>query len=291
MNSKKFLISSVLIASMALAGCNTAAPAETSATDSSASETTAETTAESTEASTDATEATDATSDTSASEDTSATEDSKSQADSGFAKYEEVTKLIKEYIDADAEDPDSKLFTIGCDPTGMVEQIKEGKANDLRYALYDVDKDGTEELFVLKFEYYGDENAENREHSSEVLDVFTIGSDGNPVGVTAGWTRNRLQFLKDGRFYRVGSANAVTIIMEYQEMDPATKQVTSKETYFTDGTRDDEGNLVLFQAKDPTMPAFNQGTDENVGAYEEPQIADDIYKFDDSISFGDFYAQ
>lgn len=283
MKGKKTLVSAVLLAALVLGGCNAQAQDPTKASEDNTTAATSES------AETSAFEDTKASEDATASE---SSEETSSAQDPKFDKYKELTDIIKDFIEAnegtDDLDDSSKIYDL-LDPTGLMEQIKTGEAYNMRYAFYDVDGDGTDELFVIKDFVYSSGSIEEAIHDTSVLAVFSIGNDGSYVGITSGWERNRLQFMKDGRFYRTGAADANTIVMEYQEMDPITKKVESKETYFTDGTRDSDGNLVLFQAKNPAMPAFGRGTDENVGIYLEPQIADDIYQFTESVSLEDYY--
>ena len=274
---KKTVISAVLLASIALAGCSTGTPAETTAP--------AETT---TTAATQASEESKDTEATEASEDTSASEESKapdSNVDAKYDQYKNVTDWIKAMYDTkQPADP----VEMG-DFTGILEavNIDENPQDVLRYALLDIDNDGQEELFVLSDVRNTD--AEGMViHDINILAVFTRNGDNDFSCITSGWARNRLLLLKDGQFYRRGSSSSDTVVIEFQKYDPAKQIVTSTECYYTNGLKDSDGTPIMFKAKDPAAPAFDD-SDENVGPYEEFQLADDIVNFDDSISFADFY--
>ena len=270
---KKTLVSAVLLAALALTACNADKPAETSAPAETTTAQAVETEATEESKDTEATEATDA---------TEATEDSVNRA--GYDKYKAVTDSVKEMVDT--KEPTS--FQEISDPTGLLEVINvaEDASSILKYALADIDKDGTDELFIIKDMEH--QVAEGSYHEINILNVFTLDADGKPVPVTSGWERNRLQYLKDGSFFRSGSAGAEQIVLEFQKYDPEKKVVYSVECYYTNGQKDADGTLIMFKAKDPAAPAFD-GSDEEVGPYEEFQIADDIYVFEDAVSFSDFY--
>lgn len=277
---KKTLVSTVLVAALALTACNADKPAETSATDA----TTTTTTTQATEASSSESKDTEASKD---SEESKESKESKADAGkTGFDKYKDITDKIKTLADT-KEVGDYADFA---DPSGIIEaaQLTEDPYSVLKYELIDIDKDGTEELFVISDV---EEKVENGSyHIISVLSIFTLDSDGKIVPVTAGWARNRLQYMKDGTFYRTGSGGAGTTVIEFQKYNPEKKTVESTECYYTTGEKDADGNLIMYKAKNPATPSFD-GSDENVGPYEEFQIADDIYEFDKAVSFNDFYGK
>ncbi|MBO4579817.1 MAG: hypothetical protein J5715_06665 [Clostridiales bacterium] len=275
---KKTVISAVLLAAIALSGCNAATPAETSAP----AESTTTVASESSEESKD-TEA------TGSSEDTSASEESKAPDGNnvaGYGKYKAVTDAVKPIVDSQ----DFSAFEEYGDPTGIMEVAcqSENPYKELKYALVDLDKDGTEELFIVQDIPHEADGVTM--HEISVLSIFTIDDKGEFVNATSGWARNRLQYLKDGSFYRRGSASADTVVVEFQKYDPEKKLVLSTECYYTTGETDADGNTIMYKAKNPSAPAFD-GSDENVGAYEEFQLADDIVTFDDGVFFDNFYGE
>ena len=291
MKGKNIAISAVLAAALILGGCSAAEPAKE--TTLSEETTTAKETAESSEDVTEDDGETEETKQTDTSEASEESKETSSSKDLRFIRYTELTSLIKTFIDANVPDGTGEevpaIYEI-CDPTGLYENAKEGLSDNLSYALHDIDGDGIEELFVIYDIVYSNGSIDDAVHDTEVLAVFTVDNEGNYTGIASGWVRNRLQFLKDGRFYRYGMGAADTIVIEYQEYVPDSKKVVSTETYFTDGTRDTDGELVMFKAKDPQLPAFGLGTDENMGPFEEPDIAGDLFQFDNVIAFSEYYS-
>ncbi|MBP5654741.1 MAG: hypothetical protein J6X33_04450 [Clostridiales bacterium] len=266
---KKTLVSAVLLAAIALTACNADTPAATSATEESTTETT--TAAVETSESSEATEE---------------SKDTEAPADDGFAKYKDITDAIKTIVDT----KDVGGFGDYGECVGILEtaQLSEDPMAALKYELIDIDNNGTDELFVISDEETKVENGSY--HTIFVLGVYTVDGDGKIIPVTAGWARNRLQYMKDGTFYRTGSGSANTVVVEFQKYFPDKNTVESYECYYTTGETDSDGNMIMYKAKDPAAPAFD-GSDENVGPYEEFQIADDIYTFDNAVSFADFYGK
>ena len=273
---KKQLISMALLAAVALTGCNASTPAETSATEAPTTTTTT-------------TAATSESSDTSASSESKESEESLENqplTDSRYDKYKEVMDAVKVLVDTQ----DFSAIEKYGDPTGIMEvacQSKDPYA-ELKYALVDLDKDGTEELFIVQDIPH--EAGDTTLHEISVLSIYTVDDKGAFTNVTSGWQRNRLQYLKDGTFYRRGTGSADTFVIEFQKYDPEKKLVVSTECYYTTGETDKDGTMIMYKAKNPSTPSFD-GSDENVGPYEEFQIADDIVIFEDGVYFKDFYGK
>lgn len=69
------------------------------------------------------------------------------------------------------------------------------------YILFDMDKDGTDELFI------GEEVSDQNEPRINILGVVTV-SDGKYKIVAAGWERSELTYLGGTSFYETGSSGA-----------------------------------------------------------------------------------
>ena len=142
-------------------------------------------------------------------------------------KYEAIIDLYRDIVRYSSEDASETADSVSHNlayELGILDN--EQKRNELwssifevcmygggivGYALLDVNKDGSPELFILSEEY-------------EVHAVYTLRGD-SPVLVGAYWSRNRCAVDRDGVFYINGSNGASDSFSASYTLDPATGQL------------------------------------------------------------------
>ena len=120
--------------------------------------------------------------------------------DNAYGKFIDGFKqAVNAHADAWYYGPDADPAKLADDAVGITTNGIWG--DSFSYILYDMDKDGTEELFI------GEEVADQGEKRINVLGVVTV-ADGKYTIVAAGWERSELTYLGGTNFYETGSSGA-----------------------------------------------------------------------------------
>jgi len=132
-----------------------------------------------------------------------------------------------------------EYFTTGIWEVAIYGDTADDRLNMISYQIEDINNDGILELIIF-------ENS-NQEGiwKDRVLDLYTI-SDGEAVGVAAGWARNRYYILDDYTIYNEGSGGAAYSICESFAFEQGTTELTTHGIYFTYPKDNDYDNIAYY---------------------------------------------
>ena len=165
-------------------------------------------------------------------------------------KYDTIIDLYRDIVRYSGEDASEMADSVSRNlafELGILDDVR--KLNELEnsifeaclygggrigYALLDVNKDGSPELFILSEDY-------------TIQAVYTL-RGGNPVLIGAYWSRNRCAVDKDGVLYMNGSSGASDSFSVSYTLDPVSgelKQVKELDSPFGAHTEDPTKNAGL----------------------------------------------
>lgn len=110
------------------------------------------------------------------------------------------------------------------------------------YILYDMDKDGTDELFI------GEEVSDQGEQRINVLGVVTV-ADGKYTVVAAGWERSELTYLGGTGFYETGSSGASLHVASLYTYNSSKKALDLICTIEYETKSDNTTSIELFEGE------------------------------------------
>ena len=130
-------------------------------------------------------------------------EDNPATSDNSYERFIDGFKnAVNSHEDAWYYGPDVDASKAPDDAVGVTTAGVWG--DSFTYILYDMDKDGTDELFI------GEEKTEQGDAYVNVYGVVTI-ADGKYKVIAAGWERSELVYLGSTNFYESGSSGATKI--------------------------------------------------------------------------------
>ncbi|MCM1046327.1 MAG: hypothetical protein NC417_12530 [Candidatus Gastranaerophilales bacterium] len=142
------------------------------------------------------------------------------------AAYQEILDIAYDVIVRWNNDDDVSydLIDVGV-PEALIGRTAEEGLAHIGYTLYDVDKNGVEELIIADT---GGGVWDNR-----ILNMFTI-QDDQAVAVLYGWSRNRYYILNDGKIYYEGSGGAAYTTFATYRVGADGVSLETIDYYFTD---------------------------------------------------------
>lgn len=169
-------------------------------------------------------------------------EDNSVSSDNPYAKFIDGFKqAVNKHEDAWYYGPDVDPAKVPDDAVGVAAAGIWG--DSFTYILYDMDKDGTDELFI------GEEKTEQGDPYVNVYGVVTV-TDGKYQVIAAGWERSELVYLGGTSFYETGSSGADNHGASIYKYNSAKKSLDIICNIEYENKSDGTSKIELFEGED-----------------------------------------